>query len=110
MTDEHIEKIKSTVEAADHISPEKKAELLDRLSKLRPTIARVAQTHEEGAQSIAKLVEASTQMAAHKHRRPELLENVLRELRQSVEKYEASHPELVASVTKYSAMLSALGI
>src|SRR5262249_52072045 len=110
MTDEHIEKIKSTVEAADHISAEKTAEPLDRLSKLRPTIARVAQTHEEGAQSIARLVEASTQIAAREHRRPELLEKVLRELKQSVEKYEASHPELVASVTKYSAMLSALGI
>jgi hypothetical protein len=110
MTDEHIEKIKSTVEAADHIPAEKKAELLDRLSKLRPTIARVAQTHEEGAHSIARLVEASTQMAAREHKRPELLEKVLHELRQSVEKYEASHPELVASVTKYSALLSALGI
>jgi len=110
MTDEHIEKIKSAVESADHISAEKKAELLDRLSKLRPTIAKVAQTHEEGAQSIARLVETSTQMAARKHKRPELLENVLRELRQSVEKYEASHPELVASVSKYSTLLSALGI
>jgi hypothetical protein len=73
MTDEHIEKIRSTVEAADHIPAEKKAELLERLSKLKPTIAHVAETHGEQAQSIARLVEASTQMAAHEHRQSVLL-------------------------------------
>jgi len=39
MTEERIQKIKSAVEAADHISPEKKAELLDVLAKLKPAIA-----------------------------------------------------------------------
>ncbi len=47
MTDERIQKIKSAVEAADHISPEKKAELLAVLAKLKPAIAAVAQTSEE---------------------------------------------------------------
>src|SRR5256885_12150030 len=61
MTDEHIDKIKSTVEAADHISAEQKAELLDRLSKVKPAVSEVAQTSREGAESIATLVEGSTQ-------------------------------------------------
>jgi prefoldin subunit 5 len=110
MTDEHIEKIKSTVEAADHIPAEQKAELLDRLSKIKPTIAKVAQTHEESAQSIARLVEASTHEATRREKGPKLLKTLLRELKQSVEKFEASHPELAAAVSEYSTMLSALGI
>ena len=42
MTDERIQRIKSAVEAADHISPEKKTELLAVLAKLKPAIAEVA--------------------------------------------------------------------
>ena len=110
MTDEHIDKIRSTVEAADHIPAEQKAELLDRLSKVKPALAKVAQTHQEGAQSIAALVEASTQEATRKDKQPDVVRRALHRLKRSVEKFEASHPELVASVTEYSAMLSALGI
>ena len=66
MTDERIQKIKSAVEAADHISPEKKAELLAVLAKLKPAIAKVAQTHEEEAESISRFVEASAHEVATK--------------------------------------------
>ena len=110
MTDRHIEKIKSNLEAADHIPTEQKAELLDRLAKVKPALAEVAQTHQEGAQTIAALVEASTQEATRKDKQPELVGGALHRLKRSVEQFEASHPELVASVTEYSAMLSALGI
>ena len=110
MTDERIQKIKSAVEAANHISPEKKAELLAVLGKLQPAIAKVAQTHEEEAASISRFVEASAHEAAGKKNRPEGLERVLHKLKQSVEKFEASHPELTAFVTEYSAVLSGLGI
>ena len=53
MTDERIQKIKSAVEAADHISPEKKTELLAVLEKLKPAIAEVAQTSEEEVRASA---------------------------------------------------------
>jgi prefoldin subunit 5 len=110
MTDERIEKIKSAVESADHISPEKKAELLDVIAKLKPAIAEVAQTHEEEADRISRFVEASAREVASKKERPESLERVLHKLKQTVEKFEASHPELTAFVTEYSAVLSGLGI
>jgi prefoldin subunit 5 len=110
MTDERIRKIKSAVESADHISPEKKAELLDVLAKLKPAIAKVAQTHEEDAQSISRLVEDSAHEIASKNERPESVKRVLQKLKQTVEKFEASHPELTAFVTEYSAVLSGLGI
>ena len=110
MTDESIEKIKSAVEAADHIPEEKKAELLALLADLKPAIANVAQTHPEDAQSIGQSVEASTQLAAREHKRPERVERAVRELKESVEKFEASHPDLAAFVNRYSTLLSALGI
>ena len=110
MTDERIQKIKSAVESADHISPEKKGELLDVLAKLRPAIAEVAETHEEDAEKISQFVEASAHEIASKKERPETVERVLHKLKQSVEKFEASHPQLTTFVTEYSATLSNLGI
>ena len=110
MTDERIQKIKSAVEGADHISPEKKAELLAVLAKLKPAIRKVAKTHEQEAESISRYVEASAHEAAGKKKHPERLDKVLHRLKQSVEKFEASHPDLTAFVTEYSAVLSGLGI
>jgi hypothetical protein len=70
MTDEHIEKTKSAVESAGNIPADKKAELLDLLSKLKPAIAKVSQTHHEDAQSIARLVEASAQETIRAQKKP----------------------------------------
>ena len=110
MTDERIQKIQSAVESADHISPEKKAELLDVLAKLKPAIAEVAQTNEREAERISQFVETSAHEIAGKKERPESVERVLNKLKQSVEKFEASHPQLTTFVTEYSAVLSGLGI
>ena len=110
MTDERIQKIKSAVEAADHISPEKKTELLAVLAKLKPAIAEVAETDEEEAERISRFIEASAHEVAGKKERPESVEKGLNRLKQTVEKFEASHPQLTAFVTEYSAILSALGI
>ena len=110
MTDERIEKIKSAVESADHIAPEKKAELLDVIAKLKPEIAKVAQTHQGEAEKISQFVETSAHEVASKKERPESLERVLHKLKQTVQKFEASHPELTAFVTEYSAVLSGMGI
>ena len=110
MTDEHIEKTKSAIKSAENIPADRKAELLDLLSKLKPEIAKVSQTHHEDARSIARLVEASAQETIRAQKKPDLIKRLSRELRQSVEKFEASHPQLVAFVTEYSGFLSAMGI
>ena len=110
MTDEHIEKTKSAIESAGNIPADKKTELLDLLSKLKPAIAKVSKTHREDAQSIARLVEASTQETIRAQKKPERSKRLSHELKRSVENFEASHPELVAFVTEYSGFLSALGI
>jgi hypothetical protein len=41
----------------DHIPPQKKAELLAVLTKLKPAIAEIAQTNEEEAERISRFVE-----------------------------------------------------
>jgi Domain of unknown function (DUF4404) len=110
MTDEHIEKTKSAIESAENIPADKKAELLDLLSKLKPTIAKVSETHQEDAQRIARLVEASAEETIRAQKKPEPTKRLSHELKQSVEKFEASHPQLVAFVTQYTGFLSALGI
>jgi len=110
MTDEHIEKTKSAIESAGNIPADKKAELLGLLSKLKPAIAKVSQTHREDAQSIARLVEASAQETIRAQKKPEPAKGHLQELKRSVRNFEASHPDLVAFVTEYSGFLSALGI
>jgi len=110
MTDEHIEKTKSAIESAENIPADKKSELLDLLSKLKPAIAKVSETHHEDARSIARLVEASAQETIRAQTKPELNKRLLHELKQSVENFEASHPQLAAFVTQYSTVLSALGI
>ncbi|MBV9617880.1 MAG: DUF4404 family protein [Verrucomicrobia bacterium] len=108
MSDERIEKIKATVEASDHIPAEKKAKLLGLIATLDPVIAKVAETNDQHAQRITELVEQSAHAASR--RNPEGLEKVLQALKQSVQRFEASHPDLASFVTEYSAFLSALGI
>jgi len=71
MTDEHIEKTKSAIESAENIPADRKAELLDLLSKLKPAIAKVSETHHEDARSIARLVEASAQETIRAQKKPE---------------------------------------
>jgi ABC-type transporter Mla subunit MlaD len=110
MNDERIQKTKSAMEAAEHIPPAKKTELLGLLSKLKLAVSKVAQTHEEDAKSIARLIEASAHEATRKKKRPEVLKTVLRGLKQSVENFRSSHPELVAFVTEYSGFLSEMGL
>ena len=110
MTDERIEKTKSAVESAGDMPADKKAELLDLLSKLKPAIAEVSQTHHEDAQCIARLVEASAQETIRAQKKPDLIKKLSRELKKSVESFEASHPQLVAFVTEYTTFLSAMGI
>src|SRR5207237_4870219 len=109
MTDEHIEKTKSAIESADNIPADRKAELLDLLSKLKPAIAKVSETHHEDARSIARLVEASAQETIRAEKKPEHANRLLYELKQSVQNFEATHPQLSAFVNQYSTLLSALG-
>jgi hypothetical protein len=110
MTDQHIEKTKAAIESAENIPADRKAELLDLLSKLKPAIAKVSETHHEDAWSIARLVEASAHETIRAQNEPEQSHRLLHELKESVQNFEATHPQLAAFVNQYSTLLSALGI
>jgi len=110
MTDEHIEKTKSAIESAENIPADRKAELLDLLSKLQPAIAKVSETHHEDARSIARLVEATAHETIRAEKKPEHTNRLLHELKVSAQNFEATHPHLAAFVNQYSTLLSALGI
>ena len=110
MSDEHIEKTKVAVDAAGHLPEDKKAALSEVLSKLKPGLAQISETHQEDAERIARLVEASAHEATRPEKRPEHLNTHLHGLREYAQKFEASHPHFAAFVTEYSTLLSALGI
>jgi len=109
MTDEHIEKTRSAIESAENIPADRKAELLDLLSKLKPAIAKISETHQDDAKTIARLVEASAHETIRDQEKTDHTNRLLHELKRSVENFEGSHPQLVAFTTRYSAILSALG-
>ena len=90
MIDEHIEKTKAAIESAENIPADRKAELLNLLSKLKPVIAKVSETHHEDARSIARLVEASAHETIRPEKKPEHTNRLLRELKRSVEPAEHS--------------------
>ena len=108
MSDEHLHRAESVVRRAENISGDKKVELLGLLSRLKSAIGPVSKTHAEDAQSVARLAEASAREATHK--RPNQLEKVLHELKQSVDKFEASHPDLVIAVNEFATILAEMGI
>src|SRR6266403_2223514 len=108
MSDEHLHRAESAVKTAGNISADKKVKLLGLLSRLKSAICDVSQTHAEDAQSVARLAEASAREATHK--RPNQLEKTLRELKQSVDKFEASHPNLVIAVNEFATILAEMGI
>jgi hypothetical protein len=108
--EERIQKSESALKSSDNVPADKKAELLGLLSKLKPAIAKVSETHREDAQSIAHFVEASTHEAIRTKKRPELLQTVLLGLKQSVEGFEASHPELVIFANQFATVLAAMGL
>ncbi len=110
MSEERIEKTKLAIDAASDIPDDKKAALSEALSKLKPALKQISETHPEHAESIARLVEASAHEATRQEKQPEHLNRLSDELKQSVQKFEASHPKLAAFVIEYSAVLSALGI
>jgi len=83
-------------------------ELLGLLSRLKTAIGDVSQMHAQDAQRVARLAEALAREATLK--KPNQLEKALHELKQSVEKFEASHPNLVITVNDFATLLAEMGI
>ena len=110
MIEDTVGKIKSRIESAEAIGPERKQELLQLLGTLKSEVAELSKTHGEEAQSIAGFTEISAHEATRAEQNPTLLELSLEGLSGSVAGFEKSHPRLVQIVNTISNMLSNLGI
>jgi hypothetical protein len=108
MLEERIQRIESAVKMAGNISADQKAELLGLLSRLKSALGKVE--HREDAESIARFAEASVYEATRKKKKPNVLEAALHGLKQAVEEFEASHPELVALVSEFTTVLANMGL
>lgn len=109
MIDEHIEKIESAIKSGN-LPEEKKAELLGLLPKLKSAIGGISKTHDERAETIAQMAAASADRAMTAERQADGGETNVHGLIESVEGFEASHPQLVAVVNQFATVLSSMGV
>jgi len=110
MIEDTISKIEDRIRGADAVKEERRDELLQLLRTLKSEVAKLSETHEEQAQSIAGFTELSTHEATRTEQNPELLKLSLAGMGSSVRGFEESHPRLVQIVNAISSTLSNLGI
>lgn len=110
MIQETIEKLETTVQDANAIKNENKAELLALLSKLKAEVGELAKTHADEANSIAGFAAVSTHEATRAEPDPKLVELSVSGLSHSVQQLEQTHPRLVQLVNSICNALSNLGI
>jgi hypothetical protein len=109
MIDEHIEKIESAIKSGN-LPEDKKAELLGLLPKLKSALGRVSETDDEHAENIAQIAAASADKVMTRDGQADTGETNVHGLIESVEGFEASHPQLVAVVNQFATVLSSMGV
>jgi hypothetical protein len=110
MIEKTISEIEAKIGGAETVSPERRRELLQLLATLKGEVAKLSQTDEEKADSIAGFARLSAHEATRTEQNPQLRELSLQGLRSSVEDLEQSHPQLTQIVNRISKTLSDLGI
>lgn len=110
MLQDTISKIEDRIQNSSATKEENRAELLKLLGELKSEIAKLSQTHEEQAQSIAGFTEISAHEATRETKNPELVKLSVEGLASSVDEFEGTHPKLVALVNRICTTLSNMGI
>ncbi|HEX4350882.1 MAG TPA: DUF4404 family protein [Verrucomicrobiae bacterium] len=110
MIEKTISEIEAKISGAETVGPERRRELLQLLATLKGEVAKLSQTDEEKADSIAGFAQLSAHEATRTEQNPQLRELSLQGLRSSVEDLEQSHPQLTQIVNRISKTLSDLGI
>lgn len=108
MIQDRIAKIEATLHSAADLSPATREQLLALLADLKAEVAEIPSEQSAQAQTIALSADAAFASAAGPA--TETAPAALRELRASVEGFEASHPRLVAVVDRIALTLSNMGI
>ncbi len=110
MLQDTISKIEDKIQDSPAIKDEKRAELLRLLGTLKSEIGELSKTHEQEAQRIAGLAEASAHEATLAGNNPERLDHAVNALAASVAGFEETHPKLVAVVNRIATVLANMGI
>lgn len=110
MIKDQIETIQAKLQSAENIPGNTKAELIQLLAELEAEVSLLSQTHGDEAGKIATLTHASTEEITRVEKKPEMLEAVLQELRDSVTGFETSHPKMTGIVGQLATTLSNMGI
>lgn len=105
-----IAKIRSELEQAKNLAPERKQELLELIAQLQGEIAGLSKDDPDQARSIAGFAELSAHEATRSDRRPETMKNAIAGLESTVQGFEAAHPRLTEVVNRIAHALSNLGI
>ncbi|MBP9886410.1 MAG: hypothetical protein KBF93_08935 [Leptospiraceae bacterium] len=109
MIKETISKIESNIRDAKSIDESKKQELLGLVSSLQKEILELSNTNKEDAESVANFTKTSTHEAIKADKNKSLFDLSIKGLSESVSKFEASHPDLVATVNSICVSLSNSG-
>jgi hypothetical protein len=109
MVQDTIQKIEETIKNSKNINKEKKEDILNLIDSLKVEIVELSKTNHEDATSVANFTKVSTHEATKTKKDENLLDLSLRGLSHSVEKFEASHPQLVSIVNSICASLSNSG-
>jgi hypothetical protein len=105
-----LAELEAKLQKTDTLHAKDREELLKLLTDLKSEITTLLQTHEEDAQSIVGFTHVSTYEATRQQKNQYLFSIAVEGLSKSVEGFEVSHPALVSTVNKISAMLSNMGI
>jgi hypothetical protein len=108
MIQDRIAQIEATLQNATDLPAATREDLLALLRDLKAEISELAPAHGEQVQSITRSADAAFSLAAQ----PEesAAPAVLKEFRESVQGFEASHPRLVQIVDRIALTLSNMGI
>jgi hypothetical protein len=110
MLSDTIKRIEHEIAHNKSISDQKRSELMKLLVDLKVEINELSKSHSDEAMSIAKITEASVQVATSETPDQELLDNSLYGMKLSVRTFEVTHPKLVGLINTIGQTLNNIGI
>jgi hypothetical protein len=110
MIDKTISHIEKIIRKSSTLNKKQKKDFLHQIGMLKKEIVALSKTNPEHAQSIAGFTQVSMHEAIRGEKNAELTRLSFNGLRESVRKFNLSHPQLVAVIDKIMDMFAAIGI
>lgn len=110
MIDQTILKIQKLVESADHLNEDQKKELILLSSQLKHEVLQLDVEHQDKLKDIVGYTELTTIEYLRTEHNPEMLDEAEKNLLDSIEHYEESHPDLYQAVQAICFALRGLGV